>query len=99
MLLPTALAGLLALLQVWRRPLHPLLFAWLAHVLLITFLSRFAYLELISSGRQATGLVLAFIAYAASIRSQPLLGFAQLYLCTFPIYLLGVLLGLRSFIS
>ena len=98
MLIPTGLAGVLALKHWWRQDLHPLLFAWLANIAMITFLSHYSYMELISSGRVATGVVLAWLAYGAILRSKTLLVVAQIYTCTFPIYLIGVFLEIRSFL-
>ncbi len=97
-LIPTTISGILAVKLLWQQKLDPLLFAWLANIAMITFLSHYSYMELISSSRVATGVVLGLIAYGAISKRKPLLIVAQMYACTFPIYLMGVLLGIDSLI-
>jgi hypothetical protein len=96
MFVPTMGAWILAGMELLRRQSHPLLFAWLANIALITFLSRFSYIELNSCGRNSIGLVLAGVAYGAAARNKPILLASQFYIFTFLVYLGGVFLGIRS---
>jgi hypothetical protein len=96
MFVPTVGAWILAGMELMRRRSHPLLFAWLANIALITFLSRFSYIELNSCGRNSIGLVLAYVAYGATTRNKPIVFASQFYAFTFLVYLAGVLLGIRS---
>lgn len=98
LLLPTALTGIIALKHFWQRRFHPLLFAWLANIFMIAMLSRYSYMELVSSSRVATGVVLAFVTYAAVSGSDRLLRISQIYTLTFPVYLALVWIGVDSLI-
>lgn len=98
MLVPTAGAWILACLELWKRQNHPLLFAWIANIAMITFMARTSYMELISCSRVAIGLVLAGLAYGISTNNKLLLKASQYYALTFLIYLSGVFLGIDSLI-
>jgi hypothetical protein len=93
MLVPTAAAGILAgrrLLQ-WR--IHPLLFAWIANILMIVFLSRFSYLDLISCSRISVGLTLSGIVYGIVMHDKVVLIASQYYLFIFGLYIIGIVIG------
>ena len=93
MLVPTAAAGILAgrrLLQ-WR--IHPLLFAWIANILMIVFLSRFSYLDLISCSRISVGLTLSGIVYGIVTHDKVVLIASQYYLFIFGLYIIGIVIG------
>jgi hypothetical protein len=72
---------------------------WTANLALMVFLSRFSYLELISSGRVAVGAVLAGILYARKTKNKALLWTLQMYTLTFLAYFLGTLAHLDSFLA
>lgn len=98
MLIPTIGAWIMIGVKLLQREWNPLLFVWLANALMITFMARTSYMELISCGRVATGLVLAGITYGASVRNSTILQFSQYHTLTYLVYLGGVFLGIRSLI-
>ncbi|HEY0756409.1 MAG TPA: hypothetical protein VGD98_20820, partial [Ktedonobacteraceae bacterium] len=71
----------------------------LANLLLITLMSHSSYEDLVSSGRIATGLVLAVLLYGISSRQKWILQCAQFYTCTILIYVIGTLLHWPSFLA
>jgi hypothetical protein len=64
---------------------------WLLNLLLVIFLSRRSYVELVSAGRLSTGLVLAMLFHGLLTRNRTILWASQLYLLTFPYYVIGIL--------
>jgi hypothetical protein len=72
---------------------------WATNLALMVFLSRFSYLELISSGRVAVGAVLAGMLYARKTKNKALLWTLQMYTLTFLVYFLGTLAHLDSFLA
>lgn len=83
-----------------RRPLelHPLFIAWGLNLAVVTFLSRYSYLELISSGRIATAAILSALAYGALVGNCRILRAMQYHVLTCPIYVAAVWIGIRSLI-
>ena len=65
---------------------------WLLNLLLVSYMSPLSYVELVSSGRLSTGLVLAMLFHGCYTRSKTTLQACQIYTLTFPIYTLGILL-------
>ena len=98
-LLPTLIClGFLAWDLVHLR-LNEWTLIWTTNLALMVFLSRFSYLELISSGRVAVGAVLAGLLYARSTKNKALLWVLQIYTLTFIVYFLGTLAHLDSFLA
>lgn len=77
----------------------PMYLILLANLLMITLMSRSSYEDLVSSGRIATGLVLAVLLYGISTRQKWILWGAQFYACTFLVYFVGTLLHWPSFLA
>ena len=109
MFLPTLAGWGLAAVELFRKvwmekgPIlqrfSPMYLIVLANLLMITLMSRSSYEDLVSSGRIATGLVLAVLLYGIGARQKWILWGAQFYTCTFLIYLLGTLLHWPSFLA
>lgn len=102
MLLPTLAGWILAVVEIIRRKWSAfsveMLFL-LANLVLITFMSRFSYEDLVSSGRIATGLVLAVLLYGTVTQNKRVLWAAQFYTLTFAVYVIGTLLHIPSFLA
>jgi hypothetical protein len=64
---------------------------WLFNLVLVSYMSRFSYVELVSAGRLSTGLVLAMLFYGWSIRNTTILWACQIYALTFLPYALIIL--------
>jgi hypothetical protein len=101
--IPTTVSWLLWGQQLWsalllRRALRPLLIAWGLNLAVVTFLSHYSYLELVSSGRIATAAILSALAYGALVQDRRILLTMQYHVLTCPIYLAGVWIGIRSLI-
>ena len=92
MLIPTLLSWLLLAKQVvqghWRSTSWLI---WLFNLVLVSWMSRLSYVELVSAGRLSTGLVLAMLFYGWSRRNTTILWACQIYALTFPYYALGIL--------
>jgi hypothetical protein len=109
MFLPTLAGWVLAAVDLFRKVIagqgpflqrfSPMYLILLANLLMITLMSRSSYDELISSGRIATGLVLAVLFYGIGTRNKWVLWGAQFYTFTFLVYVVGTLLGWPSFIA
>lgn len=99
MLLPTLAGWLLAGRELLYRRLSPLHFFLAANLLLITLMSHFSYEDLVSSGRIATGLVLAVLLFGIHTRDKHVLWASQYYTFTFVIYVVGTLLHVQSFLA
>lgn len=109
MFLPTLAGWLLAAVELYRKVwrgkgpflqrFSPIYLMLLANLLMITLMSHSSYDELISSGRIATGLVLAVLLYGLSTRQKWILWGAQFYTGTFLIYVVGTLLHWPSFLA
>lgn len=98
--LPTLAAWGLIVVDLLRRKFwNPMYFILLANLAMITLLNHHSFDELISSGRIATGLVLAVLLYAMMTRNRAVLWAAQFYTFTFGIYVLGTFLHFPSFIA
>ena len=61
------------------------------NLVLVSWMSRLSYVELVSAGRLSTGLVLAMLFYGWSRRNTTILWACQIYALTFPYYALGIL--------
>jgi hypothetical protein len=81
-----------------RRALHPLLIAWGLNLTVVTFLSQYSYLELVSSGRISTAAILAALAYGAVLGDRRILLAMQYHVLTCPLYVGLVWVGIRSLI-
>lgn len=109
MFLPTVAGWLLAAVELYRKVVagsgpflqrfSPMYLILLANLLMITLMSHSSYEELISSGRIATGLVLAVLLYGLGSRNKWVLWGAQFYTCTFAMYFVGTLLHWPSFLA
>ncbi len=109
MFLPTLAGWVLAAVDLFRKVFagtgpflqrfSPMYLILLANLLMITLMSRSSYEELISSGRIATGLVLAVLFYGIGTRNKWVLWGAQFYTFTFLVYVVGTLMHLPSFIA
>lgn len=88
MFVPTVLNILYILIEVrhnrWKTATW---ISWLLNLLLVIFMSRLSYVELVSAGRLSTGLVIAMVFHAWYTRNNWLLWMAMLYTLTFPIYI------------
>jgi hypothetical protein len=98
MLVPTVGSWLLFAREVLRSRTSPLLLAWALNLLVVTFLSHYSYLELPISGRIAIGAVLAGLTHAIAAGGGAILRASLYHVLTFPIYVAGVWLGIRSLI-
>jgi hypothetical protein len=97
-LIPTLGGWMLLGTELLHRRLGQAFFILLANLLLITFLSHSAYVDLITSGRIAIGFVLAGLLYGIYTQNTFVLWASQFYTFTFLIYIVGVLLHVPSFI-
>jgi hypothetical protein len=95
-LIPTATALVLSGRDLHRATRDPILLTLLLNAVLMTFLSRDSYLDLIAAGRIGTGLVLAWVAYGTSRRSRAVLLTSFYAVPVFAVYLVGVWLGIRA---
>jgi hypothetical protein len=85
--------------DILRRKFGQAFFVLLANLVLITFMSRSSYFDLVSSGRIATCLVLAMLLYGINTQNKFVLWASQFYTFTFVVYFVGVLLSVRSFLA
>ncbi len=96
---PQKSAGRWAEVWLFLQRLSPMYLILLANLLMITLMSRSSYEDLVSSGRIATGLVLAVLLYGLGTRQKWILWCAQFYTCTILVYLVGTLLHWPSFLA
>ncbi len=99
MLLPTMGGWMLIGRELLRRKFGQVFFVLLANLALITFMSHSSYNDLVSSGRIATGLVLAVLLYGISTNNKFVLWGSQFYTLTFPVYIVAILLHVPSFLA
>lgn len=109
MFLPTVAGWLLAFRESFRilfvrkepffQRFSPAYLFLLANLVLITFMSHSSFMDLVSCGRIATGLVLSVLVYALSIKDRRVLWIAQFYTLTFLIYIVGTSLRWPSFLA
>jgi hypothetical protein len=64
---------------------------WLFNLILVTYMSRLSYVELVSAGRLSTGLILAMLLNGLYTGNRTILRASQIYALTFPIYAIGIL--------
>ena len=96
MVVLTLAAWILAAKAQLRGQLQPTLLAWLVNTAVITFLSRHSYVDVIACSRVGIGMILAGLMCGVAVRSRLVLVFSQFYSLTFPVYVAGVVLGIRS---
>ena len=93
MLIPTLFSWLLLAKEVlhhrWKRVSWLI---WLLNLVLVTYMSRLSYVELVSAGRLSTGLVLAMLFYGWNTRNTTFLWACQIYALTFPYYAFIILM-------
>ena len=93
MLIPTLFSWLLLAKEVlhhrWKRVSWLI---WLLNLVLVTYMSRLSYVELVSAGRLSTGLVLAMLFYGWYTRNTTILWACQIYALTFPYYAFIILM-------
>jgi hypothetical protein len=99
MLVPTLGGWMVIGRDILRRKFGQAFFVLLANLVLITFMSRSSYFDLVSSGRIATCLVLAMLLYGINTQNKFVLWASQFYTFTFVVYIVGVLLSVRSFLA
>lgn len=109
MFLPTVAGWMLVIVDFFRKIIggtgpfllrfSPMYLILAANLLMITLMNHHSYDELISSGRIATGVVLAVLVYGMETRNKWVLWGAQFYTCTFLVFLAGTLLHVPSFIA
>lgn len=109
MFLPTLAGWILVLVDLFRKVFvekgpflqrfSPMYLILGANLLMITLMSHSSYEDLVSSGRIATGLVLALLFYAMDERKKWVLWGAQFYTCTLLVYFIGTLLHWPSFLA
>ncbi len=92
MLIPTLLSLFLlvkeALQHRWQNASWLI---WLFNLVLVMTMSPLSYVELVSSGRLSTGLVLAMLFHGLRTRNKTVLWACQIYVLTFPYYVIGIL--------
>ncbi|GCE11831.1 AZOBR_p60025 family cell surface glycopolymer formation protein [Tengunoibacter tsumagoiensis] len=99
--LPGVLSGCMIVRELFHRgwwqagPLS----IWIMNLLMMVFLSRYSYMELISAGRIGTSLVFAGLLYALQVKDQRILFGLQSYALTFLVFVVGIMLPLSSFIG
>jgi hypothetical protein len=92
MLIPTLLSWFLAAKEVVQfRWTSVSWLAWLLNLVLVSWMSRLSYVELVSAGRLSTGLVLAMLFHGWHTRNRSILWACQIYALTFPYYALSIL--------
>lgn len=64
---------------------------WLFNLILVMSMSPLSYVELVSSGRLSTGLVLAMLFHGLYTRNKTVLWACQMYALTFLYYVIGIL--------
>jgi hypothetical protein len=64
---------------------------WLFNLALVICMSPLSYVELVSAGRLSTGLVLAMLFHGLRTRNKTVLWACQIYVLTFPYYVIGIL--------
>lgn len=99
MLVPTVGGWMVIGRELLRRKFGQVFFVLLANLALITFMSHSSYNDLVSSGRIATGLVLAVLLYGISTNNKFVLWASQFYTLTFPVYIAAILLHVPSFLA
>jgi hypothetical protein len=92
MLIPTLLSLFLfvkeALQHRWQNASWLI---WLFNLVLVISMSPLSYVELVSAGRLSTGLVLAMLFHGLYTRNKTVLWACQIYVLTFPLYVIGIL--------
>jgi len=92
MLIPTLLSLFLLVKEaVQHRWLNVPWLIWLFNLGLVICMSPLSYVELVSAGRLSTGLVLAMLFYGLYTRNKAILWASQIYVLTFPYYVVGIL--------
>ena len=92
MLIPTVLSLFLLVKEVLQhRWQNAAWLIWLFNLALVIYMSPLSYVELVSAGRLSTGLVLAMLFHGLYIRNKTVLWAGQIYVLTFPMYVIGIL--------
>jgi len=92
MLIPTVLSLFLLVKEaVQHRWQNVSWLTWLFNLILVMSMSPLSYVELVSSGRLSIGLVLAMLFHGLSTRNKLVLWVCQVYVLTFPYYVIGIL--------
>ena len=93
MLIPTLFSWLLLAKEVLHHRWKSVSWLiWLFNLVLVTYMSRLSYVELVSAGRLSTGLVLAMLFYGWYTRNTTFLWACQIYALTFPYYAFIILM-------
>jgi hypothetical protein len=92
MFLPTIVSLFLLAKDAWQhRWRHVSWLIWLLNLVLVIYMSRLSYVELVSAGRLSTGLVLAMIFHGLITQNKMVPRVSQMYVLTFPYYVIGIL--------